>query len=343
MIKVLVVDDSPTIREIMKDILTSDKDIEVIGAVSNGEEAIRFMEKNKPDIITMDIDMPKMNGFEATRKIMETTPVPIVVITALFNSKDIDRTFQAMEAGAVSVIEKPTAITDGDFDKASQNIVHMIKLMSEIKVIKRKTIYKNKKTGSLENYKGKNTLSSIKIAAIGVSTGGPPVLQRIFSKLPSNIKIPILVVQHITPGFIEGLVDWLSGVTEYPIHIAVHGEKVLPGHIYFAPDGFHMEIRSDGKIFLNGAEKENGLRPAVSFLFRSIARYYGKNSIGILLTGMGKDGAEELKLLKDIGAITVAQDKETSIVYGMPGEAVKLDAATYILPPEKIAELFGRL
>lgn len=343
MIKVLVVDDSPTIREIMKDILSSDKDIEVIGAVSNGEEAIRFMGKNKPDIITMDIDMPKMNGFEATRKIMETTPVPIVIITALFNSKDIDRTFQAMEAGAVSVIEKPTAITDDDFDKASQNIVHMIKLMSEIKVIKRKTIYKNKKTGPLENYKSKNTLSSIKIAAIGVSTGGPPVLQSIFSKLPSNIKIPILVVQHITPGFIEGLVDWLSGVTEYPIHIAVHGEKVLPGHIYFAPDGFHMEIRGDGKIFLNGAEKENGLRPAVSFLFRSIARYYGKNSIGILLTGMGKDGAEELKLLKDIGAITVAQDKETSIVYGMPGEAVKLDAATYILPPEKIAELFGRL
>ncbi|MBI6871922.1 chemotaxis-specific protein-glutamate methyltransferase CheB [Clostridium aciditolerans] len=343
MIKVLVVDDSPTIREIMKDILTSDKDIEVIGVASNGEDAVRFMEKNKPDIITMDIDMPKMNGFEATRKIMETTPVPIVIITALFNSKDMDRTFQAMEAGAVSVIEKPTAITGDDFDKAAQNIVHMIKLMSEIKVIKRKTIYKNKKAGPLENYKAKSTLSSIKMAAIGVSTGGPPVLQSIFSKLPANIKIPILVVQHITPGFIEGLVDWLSGVTEYPIHIAVQGEKVLPGHIYFAPDGFHMEIRGDGKIFLSDSEKENGLRPAVSCLFRSIARYYGKNSIGILLTGMGKDGAEELKLLKDIGAITVAQDKETSIVYGMPGEAVKLDAATYILPPEKIAELFGRL
>ncbi|WML37611.1 chemotaxis-specific protein-glutamate methyltransferase CheB [Clostridium sp. OS1-26] len=343
MIKVLVVDDSPTIREIMKDILGLDKDIEVIGVASNGEEALRFMEKNKPDIITMDIDMPKMNGFEATRKIMETTPVPIVIITALFNSKDIDRTFQAMEAGAVSVIEKPAAVTGSEFDKEAQNIVHMIKLMSEIKVIKRKNIYKNRKTGSLENCKSKNGLSSIKIAAIGVSTGGPPVLQSIFSKLPSNIKIPILVVQHITPGFIQGLVDWLSGVTEYPIHIAVHGEKILPGHIYFAPDGFHMEVRGNGKIFLSDSEKENGLRPAVSCLFRSIARHYGKNSIGILLTGMGKDGAEELKLLKDIGAITVAQDKETSIVYGMPGEAVKLDAATYILPPEKIAELFGRL
>lgn len=343
MIKVLVVDDSPTIREIMKDILSSDKDIEVIGVASNGEEAIRFMEKNKPDIVTMDIDMPGMNGFEATRRIMETTPVPIVIVTALFNSKNIDRTFQAMEAGAVSVIEKPTAVTGDDFDKAAQNIIHIIKLMSEVKVIKRKTTYTNKKIGSMDKYKPKNALQNVKIAAIGVSTGGPPVLQTIFSKLPSNIKIPILIVQHITPGFIEGLVDWLSGVTEYPIHIAVHGEKVLPGHIYFAPDGFHMEIRGEGKIFLNGAEKENGLRPAVSCLFRSVARFYGKNSMGILLTGMGKDGAEELKLLKDVGAITVAQDKESSIVYGMPGEAVKLDAATCILSPEKIAELFGRL
>ena len=127
------------------------------------------------------------------------------------------------------------------------------------------------------------------------------------------------------------------------MHIASHGEKALPGHIYFAPDGFHMEIRSNGQIFLNGTEKENGLRPAVSYLFRSVANYYGKNSIAILLTGMGKDGAKELKLLKDKGAITVAQDKETSVVYGMPGEAVKLDAATYVLSPEKIAELFRKI
>lgn len=343
MIKVLIVEDSFTIREIMKDILSSDKDIVVIGAVGTGEDAIRFIEKSKPDIITMDINMPGMNGFETTRKIMETNPVPIIIVTSLFNSEDVDKTFQAMEAGAVSVIEKPKAVVGEDFDKASQNIIHMVKLMSEVKVIRRKAAYKNIKTGSLGSCKANSVLPSIKIAAIGVSTGGPPVLQNIFSKLPSNIKIPILVVQHITPGFIGGLIDWLSGITEYPIHIAAHGERALPGHIYFAPDGFHMEIRGTGKIFLSDSEKENGLRPAVSCLFRSIARYYGKNSIGILLTGMGKDGAEELKLLRDMGAVTVAQDKETSIVYGMPGEAVKLDAATYILPPEKIAELFGKL
>ncbi|QXM06189.1 chemotaxis-specific protein-glutamate methyltransferase CheB [Crassaminicella indica] len=343
MIKVLVVDDSPTIQALIKHILNSDKDIHVMGVANNGEEAIQFIEQNKPDVITMDISMPIMDGFEATRRIMETNPIPIIVITGLFNSQDIDRTFQAMEAGAVSVIEKPAGITYPDFDKASKNIVETVKLMSEIKVIKRKANYKKKKRNLLNAQKLINICPDIKIAAIGVSTGGPSVLQTIFSKLPANIKIPILVVQHIAPGFLDGLVDWLSKFTEYPIHIASQGEKALPGHIYFAPDGFHMEIRYNEQIFLNCDEKKNGVRPTVSYLFRSIANYYGKNAMAILLTGMGKDGAEELKILKDKGAITVVQDKETSVVYGMPGEAVKLNAATYILSPEKIADLFGKI
>jgi Chemotaxis response regulator containing a CheY-like receiver domain and a methylesterase domain len=343
MIKVLVVDDSPTIRELMTYILNSDSEIQVIGTASSGENAIKFIEKNKPDIITMDIRMPGMDGFETTRRIMEINPVPIVIITGLFNSQDVDKTFQAMEAGAVSVLEKPVGIADVDFSKVSQEIINTVKLMSEVKVVRRKTAYKKVKRNSQSCVNSDSLLPKIKIAAIGVSTGGPPVLQTIFSKLPSNIKIPILVVQHITPGFIKGLVDWLSGVTNYPIHIATQGERVLPGHIYFAPDGYHMEIRENGYVFLSETEKENGSRPAVSCLFRSVAKYYGKDAIGIILTGMGRDGTEELKLLKDKGAITVAQDRETSVIYGMPGEAVKLNAATYILSPEKIAELFNKI
>lgn len=340
MIKVLVVDDSPAIRELMIYILSSDDDIQIIGTANSGENAIKFIEKNKPDIITMNIRMPGMNGFETTRRIMEINPVPIVIVTGLFNSQDIDKTFQAMEAGAVSVLEKPVGITDVDFNKVSQEIINRVKLMSEIKVVRRKTVYKKVKQDFSICTKLDSVLPKIKIVAIGVSTGGPSVLQTIFSKLPSNIKIPILVVQHITPGFIKGLVDWLSEVTKYPIHIAQQGERALPGHIYFAPDGFHMEIRANGHIFLSETEKENGSRPAVSCLFRSVADYYGENSMGILLTGMGKDGAKELKLLKDKRAITIVQDRETSTIYGMPGEAVKLGAATYVLSPEKIAELF---
>lgn len=341
MIKVLVVDDSPLIQELMINILNSDNDIQVIGVVNSGEKAVKFLEKNKPDIITMDINMPGMNGFEATRRIMETHPTPIIVITALFNCKDVDTTFQAMKAGALSVIEKPVVATEDGFRRASQEIINMVKIMSEVKVVRRKSRPKDINTKPLN--KVKNTLSNIKIAAIGVSTGGPPVLQTIFSKIPEHIQIPILVVQHMAPGFISELVGWLSQTTKQPIHVASQGEKALPGHIYFAPDGFHMGIRSNGQIFLSDTEKENNLKPAVSYLFKSIANYYGKDSLNILLTGMGSDGARELKVLRDKGAITVAQDKETSVVYGMPGEAVKLNAATYVLSPEKMAELFGKL
>lgn len=341
MIKVLVVDDSPLIQELMINILNSDNDIQVIGVVNSGEKAVKFLEKNKPDIITMDINMPGMNGFEATRRIMETNPTPIIVITSLFNCKDMDTTFQAMKAGAISVIEKPVVATEEGFRRASQEIINMVKIMSEVKVVRRKSRSKDIKTKALS--KVKSTLSDIKIAAIGVSTGGPPVLQTIFSKIPEHVQIPILVVQHIAPGFINELVGWLSQTTKQPIHVAYQGEKALPGHIYFAPDGFHMGVRSNGQIFLSDTEKENNLKPAVSYLFRSIANYYGKSSLNILLTGMGSDGAKELKALKDKGAITVAQDKETSIVYGMPGEAVKLNAATYVLSPEKIAELFKKI
>ncbi len=341
MIKVLVVDDSLIIQQLIADMLNSDKDIKVIGVVSSGESAIRFIDKNKPDIITMDIIMPGMGGFEAIKRIMEINPVPIIVITGLSNSENINKTFQAMEAGAVSVIEKPLGIKSDNFEEISQNVIEMVKLMSEIKVVKRKANYNRVKPKFSSQFK--NTFRNVKLVVIGVSTGGPPVLQTIFSKLPENIKIPILVVQHIVPGFINGLIDWLSKVTKYPIHIAEQGEKALPGHIYFAPDGFHMEIKPNNKIFLSNAEKENGLKPSVSHLFRSAANYYGKDVMGILLTGMGKDGAEELKLLKDKGALTIVQDKESSVVYGMPGEAVKIGAETYILSPEKIVELLKKI
>ncbi|NMM63673.1 chemotaxis-specific protein-glutamate methyltransferase CheB [Clostridium sp. P21] len=340
MIKVLVVDDSLIVQQMIVDILNSDKGIKVIGVANSGESAIKFMHKNKPDIVTMDIIMPGMGGFEAIKMIMETNPVPIIVISGLSDNGNMNKTFEAMEAGAVSVIEKPLKIESNDFEKISENIIKTVKLMSEIKVVKRKANYNKMKPNVSSKFK--NSFTNIKLVVIGVSTGGPPVLQTIFSKLPENIKVPILVVQHIVPGFINGLIDWLSKFTRYPIHIAKQEEKVLPGHIYFAPDGFHMEIKPNNKIFLSNEEKENGLKPSVSHLFRSSADYYGKEVMGILLTGMGKDGAKELKLLKDKGALTVVQDKESSVVYGMPGEAVKLGAETYILSPEKIAELFKR-
>jgi two-component system chemotaxis response regulator CheB len=345
MIKVLVVDDSPTVQELMKYILTSDKDIEVIGIANNGIEALKFLEKRKPDVITMDVNMPFMNGIEATERIMETNPVPIIMVTALLDSTDVEITFKAIQAGAVSVIEKPVSVRDVNYKNRCKSIIDNVKLMSEIKVVKRKLRRSSINSNKLLQIDAKvnDNFAGKKIVVLGVSTGGPAILKTIFSKLTERINVPILVVQHITPGFINGLVEWLKQSTKPPIHIATNGISVLPGHIYFAPDDYHMEIMENGKILLSKEEKINGLRPTVSHLFNSAANAYGKNTIGILLSGMGRDGAQELKLLKELGAVTVAQDKESSVVYGMPGEAVKINAATYILSIEKIAELLNEL
>lgn len=343
MIKVLIVEDSPTIQDLMKYILSCDSNIEIVGVANNGVEALDFLERIKPDVITMDINMPYMNGFEAIERIMATNPVPIIIVTALFNSSHIEETFKAIQAGAVSVIEKPVSINNPNFKIQCKNIIDNIKLMSEVKVIKRKFRSKAVARKPISNDIIKNQQGiEKKIIAIGVSTGGPPILKNIFSKLKESVNVPILVVQHITPGFINGLVDWLSRDCKLPIQIAANGQTVLPGNIYFAPDDYHMEITYNSKILLNKKEKVNGLRPTVSNLFGSVAEIYGKNSVGILLSGMGRDGAEELKLLKEKGAVTVAQHKDSCVVYGMPGEAVKLDAATYILTPEKIAELINK-
>jgi two-component system chemotaxis response regulator CheB len=172
--------------------------------------------------------------------------------------------------------------------------------------------------------------------AVGVSTGGPPVLQTILAALPRNFSVPILLVQHIAPGFTQGFADWLAQSSGLPVQAPVQGQPILPGHVYVAPDGFHMAVGPQGQVHLNTEEPENGLRPSVSHLFRSVVHAYGPRAVGVLLTGMGKDGASELKLMKEQGAVTIVQDKETSVVHGMPGEAIRVGGATYVLLPEKI-------
>jgi two-component system chemotaxis response regulator CheB len=180
--------------------------------------------------------------------------------------------------------------------------------------------------------------TEIRVVAIGASTGGPIVLQTILSRLPKNFLVPVLIVQHMASGFIHGFAEWLSQSSRLPVHVAANREYLLPGHAYVAPDGFQMGVEMGGRIALSKDEPENGLRPSVSYLFRSVAKVFGPNAVGVLLTGMGKDGAEELKLMRQKGAVTIAQDEESSVVHGMPGEAIELDATTYVLSPDKISE-----
>lgn len=350
MIKVLVVEDLAVIREFLIHILSSDPEIQVIGAVSNGEEAIKSLQQTKPDVITMDINMPKMNGFVATRKIMETTPMPIIIVSASWDPKEVSTTFQAVEAGAVAVLEKPRGIGHPDYEAMAKSLVQTVKLMSEVKVIKRwPYIHRAETVPSIEVSPQKGGVecllapTEIKLIAMGASTGGPLVLRTILSKLPKNFPVPVVIVQHMAAGFIQGFADWLGNASLLPVTVASHGSNILPGHIYIAPDGFQMKVEKSGRIGVIRDAPENGLCPSVSYLFRSVAASFGMYAIGILLTGMGKDGAEELKLMREKGAVTIAQDKESSVVHGMPGEAIKLGAATYVFPPEKIAVILGNL
>ena len=343
MIRILLVDDSLVSRDYLMYLISRESDLKVIATASNGKEAVELALKYKPDVITMDINMPKLNGFQATREIMEKSPVPIIIVTASWDSKHVSTTFKALEAGAVSVIPKPFGSGHSDSEKLKKDFINTIRIMSEVRVIRRikKQSHMNSNTNKqiIKSSPDVSTDSRVyKIVAIGASTGGPQIIQQILNDLPDNFLLPILIVQHIASGFVEGFIDWLNTTTKLKIKIAEEGEQPMPGFVYLAPDDYHLGIlKSSRTIKLSKAEKENGLRPAVSYLFRSVSEAYSNEVVGILLTGMGKDGSEELGLMKNIGALTIAQDEETSIVFGMPGEAVKLGAANLILDPKSIA------
>ena len=344
MIKVLVVEDSAVVREFLVQILRSDPVIEVVESANDGEAAIEAVERKRPDVITMDIHMPKLDGVEATRRVMETRPTPIVIVSGSTDPRDVATTFRAIEAGALAVLRRPAGIGHPDHKETAAELVQTVKLMSEVKVVRR--------WGQMTRETSVRPLSQpvvargpgkVKVIAIGASTGGPPVLQRILSELPKDFPAPVLIVQHMTAGFTQGFIEWLAQSSHLPVHLATHGEPMLPGHVYVAPDEFQMTVEHGGTIALARDKQENGPRPSVSSLFRSLAAVYGGEAVAGLLTGMGRDGAEELKLLREKGAITFAQDKESSVVHGMPGEAIRLDAATLILSPEKIAGVLTTL
>jgi two-component system chemotaxis response regulator CheB len=344
-VSVLIVDDSPSIRLLLEHILGRDARIEVIGTVGDGDAAIAFVDaaNPRPDVVLMDIHMPKLDGFEATRRIMETNPLPIVICTATADPQELQVAFRSMEAGAVACVEKPVGPADPEFAARCTNLCQTIWLMSEVKVVRRwaKPRLAAARTASpapsaAVPWPGLRTLQQ-RIVGIGASTGGPPVLQTILSGLPRDFGAPLLIVQHIARGFLPGMVEWLNQTTGLHVHIAAHGAVPVAGHAYIAPDDFHLGITTSGRLSLAREPAENGLRPSVSWLFRSLAANLGAHAIGVLLTGMGRDGALELLGMRQTGALTIAQDRETSVVHGMPGEAIALGAAAQVLPVDRIA------
>jgi two-component system chemotaxis response regulator CheB len=340
-INVLVVEDSPVMQMLLVQILNSDPALAVCGTAGSGEQAVDFLKENKPDVIVMDIHMNGMDGFETTRKIMETQPTPIVICTGSANATEVMTTFRALEAGALAAVAKPTGPGHPDYQDLTDKLLQTVKSMAEVKVVKRWP--KRRQNDAVPVVSPNERPRAIKAVVIGASTGGPQVLQTILGGLPRDFSIPVLIVQHIAAGFLQGLIDWLNLTCGLQVHVATHGELLMPGQAYMAPDGYHMGVSATGRIVLSSHPAESGLRPAVGYLFRTAAEAWEGQAVAILLTGMGKDGADELKQLKDLGALTIAQDRESSVIHGMPGEAIKLGGARYVLSPEKIVQLLAGL
>ncbi len=349
-IRAIVIDDSPTARELLVAVLQVTEGVQVVGTGSTGEDAVRLARRMKPDILVMDISMPKLDGLEATRQIMNAQPTPIVLVTGTFMHTDVDLSFRALKAGALTVMAKP-GLADVE---ACDQLVKTIKSMAQVPVVRRwagsspiprpsPAPQKTPEVPSLPKRAPvtppleKDKLSRPpRIIGVASSTGGPGALARIFKSLPIDYDIPILVVQHVTRGFATGLAEWLEGETPLHVRLASHGEEPHPGTILIAPDDYHMQVNYKGVIELCKEPPYHGLRPSANYLFHSLARVYGPRAMGIVLTGMGDDGAEGMLALHKVGGLTIAQDQASCVVYGMPKEAVERNAVDAIQTLDEI-------
>lgn len=349
-IKVLLVEDSPVATIVLKRILNSSPEINVVGTACNGLEALELIPKLQPEVICTDLNMALMNGLEFTKEVMKKYPLPILVISASVQADDTQNVFQLLKAGALDVFPKPIGGLASDYDNLANQLIAKIKILSGVKVFTRhqkmvhiedsnKNVKVNSELVSNCQFTQENVKSStIKVLAIGASTGGPQALHAIISKLPANFPVPVICVQHISEGFLQGLVDWLGSESKLRVKIATFGEFPQAGTVYFPPEKRHLELDYKGRFVYSGAA-DVGHCPSVTVTFKSVANFYSRGAVGVLLTGMGRDGADGMLAIAKLGGLTIAQDEASSVVFGMPKEAIALGAVQHILPISAIATL----
>lgn len=334
MLRVVVADDSAVFRTLISEILESDPGIHVVGRAANGREALALTERLQPDVVTMDMHMPVMDGCEATRRIMELSPRPIVIVSASIDPRDVERSFRALEAGAVALVAKPPPPTHRNFTSSVREIVTTVKLMADVKVVTR---HRRRDSPGSRGRAPATPGDAVELVAVGGSTGGPAALATILGALPGDLPVPVAVVQHIAAGFEDGLVEWLQRESPLRVRLAVPGLPLCPGEVVIAPNGRHLGV-ARGIVTLRDTPPVDGHRPSASYLFSSVASAYGSKAMGVILTGMGKDGATGLLELRKAGGYVVAQDEATSVVYGMAGWAVDVGAVDRVVPLDTIAD-----
>ena len=332
MIRLMLVEDSLTIREFLTAIVGQDPEIEIVAFAKNGLESLKLLEKHRPDVVLMDINMPVMDGLEATRRIMESIPTPVVIMSATCDVKEVELAMDAVSAGALALLEKPLS-----FEGASQQInefIATVKAMSAVKVVKRRHCAPNETEAQF----GEAPDRCFEVIGIATSTGGPPALAKILSSLPADFPFPILVVQHIVKGFMPGMVAWLDGLSRLRVTMARHGETINTGCVYLADDGFHLGIDGQKRLLLIDAPPVGGFRPSANILFESLADTYGERALAIILTGMGRDGVAGLQRLRNRRGTIIAQDETSCAVFGMPQAAIEAGLADSVLSLSGIGE-----
>ena len=341
MIRCLIVDDTPTFRGILRRILAQATGVEVVGEAGDGDEALEKVRSLRPDVVTMDVQMPRKNGLDAIAQIMKERPTPIVVVSAAAG-EGTEVSFQALKLGAVEVLGKPDALDPARFESQSEAIRQAVRAVAGLTLVTRRE--RRERPHPLPQLPPAALPAARPLACIGIaaSTGGPPALQKILAALPPDFRVPIVVVQHIAPGFGEGLVRWLASQCALKVRLAERGEALQPGAALLAPDDFHLMV-SMGRVRLDAGPPVKSLRPSATVLFTSLAREFGGDAAGLVLTGMGDDGVAGLKLMRERGAFTAAQGKASSVVFGMPEVALRTGAAQVALELDEIAPALLRL
>lgn len=337
-IKVIVVDDSAFMRIFISDMINKQPDMEVIDTAHNGEIAIEKIKKHQPDVVTLDIEMPNKNGLEVLKQI-DKDKTQVIMISALTAKGSIE-TIEALRLGAFDFIQKPA----GSNFKIAEIEKELVEKIRYAVARKSKTDRVSKRVSSSEPEQRhiKKPSTNIKAVVMGASTGGPRVLYDIITKLPKDLGVPVFVVQHMPAGFTKAFAQRLNSNSQLEVEEAKNGEKIKPGKVYIAPGGYHMTIDQD-QIRLDTTPAIHGVRPAADKLFISAARVFTDGLLGCVLTGMGKDGAEGVRAINKNGGFVIAQDEETSVIYGMPKAAYETGCVDIVLPDNKISEAVVRL
>ncbi|WP_177303119.1 chemotaxis-specific protein-glutamate methyltransferase CheB [Methylobacterium sp. 174MFSha1.1] len=337
----MLVEDSLVVRQLLAHIVSRDPRLALVAAVASGEEALREIHRVQPDVISMDIRLPGIDGLETTRRIMAERPTPIVVVADAVEDSSLKISMNALRAGALSVVEKPVGTGHRAYEAISDQICTQLRIMSQVPVIRRRPIGAERLAPARDEARSQAlqipATQAPSVLAVAASTGGPPAFAKLLGALPADFPLPVLLVQHMGAAFMEGFADWLNGVVPLTVVVAADGVRPLPGHVYVAPGDRHLTLGPGGLLTLVDEPPVGGQRPSATLLFRSVARSAGPRGLGVLLTGMGEDGAAGLLDMHLAGAATIAEHESSAVVYGMPAAAVRLKAAGSVLPLDLIA------